>query len=237
MNKLEELLAGLKPIEGKELEDFWMQVNENKEKQAKELEVYFHKKQIDEEEIYDVLLTYADSEDRWQLFADFVENGNLTDKAFNVGLKEAWTCGKGTGDFRALAYFKKADKILMMNDEELAYYSSLPDRVTLYRGCNKGEVEDEDSALGISWTIERKVAEFFAFRFEQTDTAVYSIEVEKKNIDALFLNRKEYEAICLGVCEEDITLITDTPTEYYNEFIEEHKKEQYNMIHNLKDTK
>lgn len=144
---------------------------------------------------------------------------------FNKGLAIAWTEGRGTGDFRAIQYFMRCKKELVMNEEELAYYNSLPDKVTLYRGCSIEEYEDEDgdSCFGISWTTSRDVAEFFAFRNEQEDTAVYSIEVDKEDIKAVFLSRNEFEAICFG--GDEATLVTDEPTELYTNYMERKKQE------------
>lgn len=171
-------------LEGKELEDALKQMQEWEAKKAKAIEDAFQRGIATGEDITNLLWTYTDTNLRWELFADLAEKGKLSDEAFNKGLAIAWTEGRGTGDFRAIQYFMRCKKELVMNEEELVYYNSLPDKVTLYRGCSIEEYEDEDgdSCFGISWTTSRDVAEFFAFRNEQEDTAVYSIEVDKEDI-------------------------------------------------------
>lgn len=212
-------------LEGKELDDALKQMQEWEAKKAKAIEDAFQRGIATGEDITTLLWTYTDSNLRWELFADLAEKGKLSDEAFNKGLAIAWTEGRGTGDFRAIQYFMRCKKELVMNEEELAYYNSLPDKVTLYRGCSIEEYEDEDgdSCFGISWTTSRDVAEFFAFRNEQEDTAVYSIEVDKEDIKAVFLSRNELEAICFG--GDEATLVTDEPTELYTNYMERKKQE------------
>lgn len=211
-------------------EEYEQIIKANQERMAKDLENWFNKEEINDEEICDILITYAGGHKKWELFCKLVERANLTKKAFNVGLKEAWISGLGSKDFLAYMYFEESDPQLIMNEEELTYYDSLPPTVTLYRGCSKDEVEGK--TFGFSWTTDRKVAEFFAFRHEQEDTAVYSIEVPKRFISAIFLERREFEAIYLYANEEDdlsVNLVTEVPTEYYDNFIkeQEEEKEQY----------
>lgn len=213
----------MRVLEGKELEDALKQMQEWEAKKAKTIEDAFQRGIATGEDITNLLWTYTDSNLRWELFADLAEKGKLSDEAFNKGLAIAWTEGRGTGDFRAIQYFMRCKKELVMNEEELAYYNSLPDKVTLYRGCSIEEYEDEDSCFGISWTTSRDVAEFFAFRNEQEDTAVYSIEVDKEDIKAVFLSRNEFEAICFG--GDEATLVTDEPTELYTNYMERKKQE------------
>lgn len=213
----------MRKLEGKELEDALKQMQEWEAKKAKAIKDAFQREIVTGEDITDLLWTYASDRDRWELFADLAENGKLSDEAFNKGLVIAWTEGRGTGDFRAIEYFMRCKKELVMNEEELGYYNSLPDKVTLYRGCSVDEYEDGDSCFGISWTTSREIAEFFAFRYEQEDTAVYSIEVDREDIKAVFLSRNEFEAICFG--GDEVTLVTDEPTELYTNYMERRQKE------------
>lgn len=77
---------------------------------------------------------------------------------------------------------------LMDWDEQLAL-SSLADTVKVYRGCQKGINED-----GISWTLKRDKAEWFANRFSK-DGIVIEKEISKSDIIAVFTGRNEFEVI------------------------------------------
>ena len=79
---------------------------------------------------------------------------------------------------------------LMDWDEQLAL-QSLADTVTVYRGCHKGINED-----GISWTLKRDKAEWFATRFNK-DGVVLEKEIAKRDIIAVFTNRNEFEVVVL----------------------------------------
>lgn len=180
------------------------------EEKKKAIEEAVNSKTLTGEEFCNLLLRYTDNNNRWQMFAEIAEKGKLSDEAFNKGLADAWISGNGTGDYRALIFFFECKKELVMNEEELKYYNNLPDRVTLYRGCSTGE-NKRDSTFGISWTTSREVAEFFAFRYTQKGRAVYSVEVDKKYIKAIFLEREEFEVICFGFPDK-VKLVTKKPT-------------------------
>jgi len=79
---------------------------------------------------------------------------------------------------------------LMDWDENLAF-SSLTDTVKVYRGCQKGINEN-----GISWTLKREKAEWFATRFSK-DGVVLEKEVSKEDILAVFTGRNEFEAVII----------------------------------------
>jgi hypothetical protein len=78
-----------------------------------------------------------------------------------------------------------------MNDEERAVLESLPEKVTVYRGCTRR------NANGISYTLSREKAEWFAHRFGQTGY-VKQVIVSKHEIYAYLNGRKEQEVIILG---------------------------------------
>lgn len=56
----------------------------------------------------------------------------------------------------------------------------------------------------------------------KTNTAVYSIEVPKIVISAIFLERRKFEAIYLHANKKDdsdVNRVTEVPTGYYDSFI------------------
>jgi len=74
------------------------------------------------------------------------------------------------------------------------FWSSLPDDLTLYRGCSRARVN------AISWTTNRSIAEGFAkgHRFIRVPDAVIAIAtIRKADIFAATDDRKESEIICL----------------------------------------
>lgn len=81
---------------------------------------------------------------------------------------------------------------LMMPDEFNAL-SNMPKRVRVYRGC---ELEHEADGCGISWTVRKDVAEFFARRFDRGGSVI-TAEVDRGDIVAYFDNRNEDEVILI----------------------------------------
>lgn len=89
-----------------------------------------------------------------------------------------------------------------MSEKEQAFYNNLPDEIVVYRGI---AVPDEDyiqDNLGLSWTYEFEVAEFFANkyakRFDKHNELVPIImkkTVKKSDIAWIILGRDEAEVV------------------------------------------
>ena len=87
----------------------------------------------------------------------------------------------------------------LMRLEELEYLKALPDHLSIYRGMTEQELNNGN--YGVSWTLKKEVAEFFAFSYIRNfDTdhyakVVHELNIRKKEVIALFLGRQEYEII------------------------------------------
>lgn len=102
-------------------------------------------------------------------------------------------------EFENEGWLKYADK------KTKNFYDELPNVVTLYRGCTKEEAESGD--YGISWSTDKKVAEFFAKEYCRRDRngVVLEIQIYKSDICAVLLNRDESEVILPyveDICQE-----------------------------------
>lgn len=84
------------------------------------------------------------------------------------------------------------NRLLMMdNDEREKYELWLPDTIKVWRGCVLGLNED-----GLSWTLDRKVADWFARRFTHLgDGVVIEGEVKKADVAAYLSGRGESEIV------------------------------------------
>lgn len=81
----------------------------------------------------------------------------------------------------------------LMDEEELAEFDALPERITVYRGCIADLNED-----GLSWTLERKTASWFARRFaglREGEPRVLVGTVDKADVIAYFTSRNEAEIV------------------------------------------
>ncbi|MCG2611527.1 hypothetical protein LZZ90_08400 [Flavobacterium sp. SM15] len=97
-------------------------------------------------------------------------------------------------------------KEYMMDEDEREFFNNLPDEVTIYRGCSKKEIESGN--YRISWTLDKKVAEFFAYEyinlnfeksFEKDKSKFDVVEktVNKSELLAYFGGRNESEVLYL----------------------------------------
>jgi len=91
--------------------------------------------------------------------------------------------------WRALFNSDRPARNYLMDEDEYATLQNLPDTVEIYRGCQKRINED-----GISWTLNRDKAEFFANRFTKQGI-VLTKQINKSDIIAVFNNRGEAEII------------------------------------------
>lgn len=80
-----------------------------------------------------------------------------------------------------------------LTDRDLDFFNSLPDLVTIYRGCRG--ISPEMAAAGICWSIKRSTAEWFACHVEQAGLPVLvSAQVGKAEIVTVFA--RQHEVVC-----------------------------------------
>ena len=91
--------------------------------------------------------------------------------------------------WRALFASERPGRGHLMDADERFTLANLPETVEIYRGCTNKLNED-----GISWTLNRDKAEFFANRFSNGGI-VLSKQINKSDIIAVFNGRGEAEVI------------------------------------------
>jgi hypothetical protein len=100
-------------------------------------------------------------------------------------------------DIRNLFIDNQKCRRYLMTSYEKKVYRSLPDQITIYRGMSSVEIDSGN--YGISWTLDKKIAQFFTnyYRNGLKDGLVVEKSVLKKDIIAYFSDRKEKEIIYL----------------------------------------
>ena len=94
-------------------------------------------------------------------------------------------------------------KEVLMTTEARELLSSLPEEVVIYRGMTVEEMQSGD--FGISWTLDKKVAEkFIGSYWRNLDTnhiaerTVHSLKIKKTDIVCIETSRNEQEVIYLS---------------------------------------
>ena len=121
----------------------------------------------------------------------------LSEKDLGQLLSTAWTqeecpnqdCNVSKRELVAL--FQSVPPESLMDEEERAAHQALEDTVTVYRGVTPYNAKN---VRALSWTLDRKTADWFAHRFGEEGT-VYEAQIRKEHILALFTGRNESEAI------------------------------------------
>lgn len=125
-----------------------------------------------------------------------LEHVPRTPKLFWSSAREVWSDSENIHQhynaWRML--LKGANTFYMMDKNERKIYKKMKADnkfINIYRGVSEF-YED-----GISWSTDKKVAEFFANRFGQSNGIVLKAVVHPNNIKAFLLNRNESEVITL----------------------------------------
>lgn len=121
----------------------------------------------------------------------------LSEKDLGQLLSTAWTqeecpnqdCNVSKRELVAL--FRSVPPESLMDEEERAAHQALEDTVTVYRGVTPYNAKNIRT---LSWTLDRKTADWFAHRFGEEGT-VYEAQIRKKHILALFTGRNESEVV------------------------------------------
>ena len=122
----------------------------------------------------------------------------LSKEDFSKLLADVWVASESPNDdvnvsiAKAVQYFKYADKKVLMDENEYAAYKEFPDTLTVYRGVGVSRNPE-----GISWTIDKDKAIWFAHRFDIKGKSGYLLEAEikKEDILAYFKSRGEEEIV------------------------------------------
>lgn len=119
-------------------------------------------------------------------------NQYLSKKDFSEMLALCWSAHDGAEipESGLETWFKKADKSYLMSKREQKVFSELPDQVIVYRGVSSPEYK-----YGFSWTLDKKVAFWYADNCEDKSSCVYECIVDKKDILCYFDVRSEAEVL------------------------------------------
>ena len=113
----------------------------------------------------------------------------------------------------------------LMNDEDYEKYLKLPDTMTIYRGCSMEEWEDGgECPLGVSWSLDKNTAEFFAYRYGGEDMCVVEAVVSKDCVRYYTNARGEQEVLINGSVENPHIIsenVTDYDCEKYHKLVEQ----------------
>jgi hypothetical protein len=129
----------------------------------------------------------------YRLDAFTLIQSKLSDTQYWSLLSDIWTDTEnqwqGLNKWKQLLSSNRPSRHYLMNEEEFNLLQSLPDEVTIYRGCQAGINEN-----GLSWSLNKKKAEFFANRFGKKGI-ILERKIPKSDIVAVLNGRGESEVI------------------------------------------
>ena len=130
----------------------------------------------------------------YRLNAFSLIQNKLSDTQYWSLLSDIWTDTEnqwqGIDKWKQLLSSNRPSRHYLMTEDEFNHLQSLPDEVTIYRGCQAGVNEN-----GLSWTLDKKKSEFFANRFSK-DGIILERTISKNDIVAVLTGRGESEVIC-----------------------------------------
>lgn len=147
----------------------------------------------------------------------------ITDQECANAVYSIWTMQENF--YRCSMSKEKLIKMMKIAEKSPLFQSDIDDlsdedTITIYRGVKVNNYR------GLSWTVDKSVAEWFARRFRHNGDKCYVFTgiINKRNILALFTSRNEKEVVCDYrkikniLCEE--ILITDNPESQFDKHIE-----------------
>ena len=157
------------------------------------------KKELSEKiDSFDLVRIYMLINKPWRItWLKYVES-YLSDKDFAEYLADAYVSEEmpnlnpNIKPTEIVKWFKRADKRILMDDEEYDKWSNLSDTVTVYRGVSHNGTEN-----GISWTTNYDTAKWFADRFSTDEhrARIYQADIPKEHCLCCFDCRGEHEII------------------------------------------
>jgi hypothetical protein len=150
---------------------------------------------------YQSIFMSVNTSEKISVFIDNIDK--FTDEEYWEELVNAYT----SQDYKKIPYkvyhelfsANRPNREKLMDDEELKLFKKLPDQITIYRGGSK--TEEKTKKYGVSWTLDKKIAEKFAnvkaIR-DKKEMVVIEKTISKKDVVAYLISRKEEEIIYLG---------------------------------------
>jgi len=167
-------------------------------------------------------------EERWDAFWELThENASaypMRWKTFWKSLQFAYSDGRAaTSEAEELfREFECAEWYGYSTKKEQKFFEQIGNDQILYRGCTLEEVES--GCYGVSWTTDRKIAEFFAYRYEDIlkrngkRPCVVGVKAKDANICGILLERGEKEVILIDIDKDKVDVIATEKTEYYDKY-------------------
>lgn len=126
---------------------------------------------------------------------------DLSDGDYAQMLAEVWTSTENPNQDANVSikewirFFKKANKNLLMTEDELTIYNSFndTDEIAIYRG-----VGHRREPYGLSWTLNTTTAQWFAKRWDNKDAYMFKTTCKKADVLA-YLNRRNEDELVVNV--------------------------------------
>ena len=93
----------------------------------------------------------------------------LKAKLYWKALRDSYDCSDNLYYYRIdvkMAFEStEPERYYLMNNKERSYLDKLPEQMTIYRGMTKVEQDSKD--FGVSWTLKKETAEYFAKEYQR----------------------------------------------------------------------
>lgn len=120
----------------------------------------------------------------------------IKDREYWELVASAWTDSENIWqnrqDWQRLWRVKRPCRLYVMDDDERAFFASLPMNMTVYRGVHG---KTKRTLRGMSWTLSWEKAEWFAKRYKREEPLILTAHVKKENVLAYFGGRNEREIV------------------------------------------
>jgi hypothetical protein len=144
---------------------------------------------------------------KWQVFLSI--KPLLKGKKYWYALSSAYGMSDNLFHYRTdvrLAFSNnEPQREYLMSNTERTYLNRLPEKITIYRAMTENELKGK--SFGVSWTLKKEVAEFFAKEYQRNYSTkhlkkvVHQMTIGKSEVIAFFNSRQEFEIIYIKESE------------------------------------
>lgn len=193
------ILNGVRTECSAEMAAAWREMEANKQKHRKRL--------LREKKYYDYLLLTFERNERFEPFmalCKVFENDTDYWECLNLVYTDAiWPTGKDI--LLRLFKAKRANREAFMTKEDQMEFAQMPEALTIYRGYQK-----RGKKLGLSWTLSKEKAIWFAYRWSHRGSPLVAIGTCKKADVFGYCNDREEQEIVIDPKKiVGISLLTD----------------------------
>lgn len=178
---------------------------------------------ITEEKVNKCISLFQQYPPKWESFIEMCHSGLLEDNdMFNLAFRIYYANGGAEPKTFVESFASIANRLKPEEASDLegkVIFDNLPDTLQVYRGTSVEEMQSKGEIYNPSWSLDRGVAEWFAFKHYGDDEGrvVLAATIQKSEILAVLEEHREKEALCC-IEKKRVQIVTKEATDAFDDY-------------------